>query len=155
MSKIADAVTELVKPIVEGLGMELVEVAFAKTKEGDALTVFIDKDGGVSLNDCEAVHNAIDAPLDVLDPTEGKPYTLNVSSPGLDRPFKTDRDFAKHIGFKVETSLFAPIAGVGKKFVATLAAYDPQGGVVTLELDGKSVAIDRKDIAIIREHIEF
>ena len=155
MSKIADAVTELVKPIVEELGMELVEVAFAKTKEGDALTVFIDKDGGVSLNDCEAVHNAIDAPLDDLDPTDGKPYTLNVSSPGLDRPFKTDRDFAKHIGFKVETSLFAPIAGVGKKFVATLAAYDPQGGVVTLELDGKSVAIDRKDIAIIREHIEF
>lgn len=155
MSKIADAVTELVKPIVEGLGMELVEVVFAKTKEGDALTVFIDKEGGVSLNDCEAVHNAIDAPLDDLDPTDGKPYTLNVSSPGLDRPFKTDRDFAKHIGFKVETSLFAPIAGVGKKFVATLAAYDPQGGVVTLELDGKSVAIDRKDIAIIREHIEF
>lgn len=155
MSKIADAVTELVKPIVEGLGMELVEVMFAKTKEGDALTVFIDKEGGVSLNDCEAVHNAIDAPLDDLDPTDGKPYTLNVSSPGLDRPFKTDRDFAKHIGFKVETSLFAPIAGVGKKFVATLAAYDPQGGVVTLELDGKSVAIDRKDIAIIREHIEF
>lgn len=155
MSKIADAVTELVKPIVEGLGMELVEVLFAKTKEGDALTVFIDKEGGVSLNDCEAVHNAIDAPLDDLDPTDGKPYTLNVSSPGLDRPFKTDRDFAKHIGFKVETSLFAPIDGVGKKFVATLAAYDPQGGVVTLELDGKSVAIDRKDIAIIREHIEF
>lgn len=155
MSKIADAVTELVKPIVEGLGMELVEVLFAKTKEGDALTVFIDKEGGVSLNDCEAVHNAIDAPLDDLDPTDGKPYTLNVSSPGLDRPFKTDRDFAKHIGFKVETSLFAPIAGAGKKFVATLAAYDPQGGVVTLELDGKSVAIDRKDIAIIREHIEF
>lgn len=155
MSKIADAVTELVKPIVEGLGMELVEVLFAKTKEGDALTVFIDKEGGVSLNDCEAVHNAIDAPLDDLDPTDGKPYTLNVSSPGLDRPFKTDRDFAKHIGFKVETSLFASIAGVGKKFVATLAAYDPQGGVVTLELDGKSVAIDRKDIAIIREHIEF
>lgn len=155
MSKIAAAVTELVKPIVEGLGMELVEVLFAKTKEGDALTVFIDKEGGVSLNDCEAVHNAIDAPLDDLDPTDGKPYTLNISSPGLDRPFKTDRDFAKHIGFKVETSLFAPIAGVGKKFVATLAAYDPQGGVVTLELDGKSVAIDRKDIAIIREHIEF
>ena len=155
MSKIADSVTELVKPIVEELGMELVEVAFAKTKEGDALTVFIDKDGGVSLNDCEAVHNAIDAPLDELDPTEGKQYTLNVSSPGLDRPFKTDRDFVKHIGCKAETSLFAPIAGVGKKFVATLAAYDPQGGVVTLELDGKSVAIDKKDIALIREHIEF
>ena len=57
MSKIADSVEQLVKPIVEGLGMELVEVEFAKTKQGDALTVFIDKEGGVSLNDCEAVQD--------------------------------------------------------------------------------------------------
>ena len=155
MSKIADSVGQLVKPIVEGLGMELIEVEFAKTKQGDALTVFIDKEGGVSLNDCEAVHNAIDAPLDELDPTQGKPYTLNVSSPGIDRPFKSDRDYVKHIGTKVETSLFAPIEGVGKKFVATLTAYDPQTATATLEADGKTLEINTKNIAIIREHIEF
>ena len=155
MSKIADSVEQLVKPIVEGLGMELVEVEFAKTKQGDALTVFIDKEGGVSLNDCEAVHNAIDAPLDELDPTQGKPYTLNVSSPGIDRPFNSDRDYVKHIGTKVETSLFAPIEGVGKKFVATLTAYDPQTATATLEADGKTLEINTKNIAIIREHIEF
>ena len=155
MSKIADSVEQLVKPIVEGLGMELVEVEFAKTKQGDALTVFIDKEGGVSLNDCEAVHNAIGAPLDELDPTQGKPYTLNVSSPGIDRPFKSDRDYVKHIGTKVETSLFAPIEGVGKKFVATLTAYDPQTATATLEADGKTLEINTKNIAIIREHIEF
>ena len=155
MSKIADSVEQLVKPIVEGLGMELIEVEFAKTKQGDALTVFIDKKGGVSLNDCEAVHNAIDAPLDELDPTQGKPYTLNVSSPGIDRPFKSDRDYVKHIGTKVETSLFAPIEGVGKKFVATLTAYDPQTATATLEADGKTLEIATKNIAIIREHIEF
>ena len=155
MSKIADSVEQLVKPIVEGLGMELVEVEFAKTKQGDALTVFIDKEGGVSLNDCESVHNAIDAPLDELDPTQGKPYTLNVSSPGIDRPFKSDRDYVKHIGTKVETSLFAPIEGVGKKFVATLTAYDPQTATATLEADGKTLEINTKNIAIIREHIEF
>lgn len=155
MSKIADSVEQLVKPIVEGLGMELVEVEFAKTKQGDALTVFIDKEGGVSLNDCEAVHNAIDVPLDELDPTQGKPYTLNVSSPGIDRPFKSDRDYVKHIGTKVETSLFAPIEGVGKKFVATLTAYDPQTATATLEADGKTLEINTKNIAIIREHIEF
>lgn len=155
MSKIADSVEQLVKPIVEWLGMELVEVEFAKTKQGDALTVFIDKEGGVSLNDCEAVHNAIDAPLDELDPTQGKPYTLNVSSPGIDRPFKSDRDYVKHIGTKVETSLFAPIEGVGKKFVATLTAYDPQTATATLEADGKTLEINTKNIAIIREHIEF
>ncbi len=155
MSAIADQVTELVRPIVEGLGMELVEVTFRKTKQGDELTVFIDKDGGVSLNDCEAVHNAIDAPLDELDPTQGKPYTLNVSSPGLDRPFKTDRDFAKHIGMDVEVKLFAPKKELGKSFVATLRSHESEKGTVTLEVKGQVFEIDKKDIAIIREHIEF
>lgn len=155
MSKTADKVTELVRPIVEGLGMELVEVDFSRTKQGDALTVFIDKDGGVSLNDCEAVHNAIDAPLDELDPTEGKPYTLNVSSPGIDRPFKTDRDFQKHLGVKVEVGMFAPLEGVGKKFVATLVEYNGGDGTVVLDTDGKTITVNRQNIAIIREHIEF
>ena len=124
MSKTADAVAELVAPIIDSLGMELVEVDFSKTRQGDALTVFIDKEGGVSLDDCEAVHNAIDAPLDDLDPTDGKPYTLNVSSPGLDRPYKTARDYEKHIGTASEVSLFAPMEKLGKKFVAILENYD-------------------------------
>lgn len=155
MSKTADAVAELVAPIIDSLGMELVEVDFSKTKQGDALTVFIDKEGGVSLDDCEAVHNAIDAPLDDLDPTDGKPYTLNVSSPGLDRPYKTARDYEKHIGTASEVSLFAPMEKLGKKFVAILENYDAESGDVTLDAAGKKITINKKDIALIREHIEF
>lgn len=155
MSKTADAVAELVAPIIDSLGMELVEVDFSKTRQGDALTVFIDKEGGVSLDDCEAVHNAIDAPLDDLDPTDGKPYTLNVSSPGLDRPYKTARDYEKHIGTASEVSLFAPIEKLGKKFVAILENYDAESGDVTLDAAGKKITINKKDIALIREHIEF
>lgn len=155
MSKTADAVAELVAPIIDSLGMELVEVDFSKTKQGDALTVFIDKEGGVSLDDCEAVHNAIDAPLDDLDPTDGKPYTLNVSSPGLDRPYKTARDYEKHIGTASEVSLFAPMEKLGKKFVAILENYDAESGNVTLDAAGKKITINKKDIALIREHIEF
>lgn len=155
MSKTADAVAELVAPIIDSLGMELVEVDFSKTRQGDALTVFIDKEGGVSLDDCEAVHNAIDAPLDDLDPTDGKPYTLNVSSPGLDRPYKTARDYEKHIGTASEVSLFAPMEKLGKKFVAILENYDAESGNVTLDAAGKKITINKKDIALIREHIEF
>lgn len=156
MSKICDSVQALILPILDKMNIELVEVEFKKRGENDgSLTIYIDKEGGVSLDDCEAVHNAIDAPLDELDPTDGKPYTLNVSSPGIDRPFKSDRDYVKHIGTKVETSLFAPIEGVGKKFVATLTAYDPQTATATLEADGKTLEINTKNIAIIREHIEF
>ena len=155
MSKTADAVAELVAPIIDSLGMELGEVDFSKTRQGDALTVFIDKEGGVSLDDCEAVHNAIDAPLDDLDPTDGKPYTLNVSSPGLDRPYKTARDYEKHIGTASEVSLFAPMEKLGKKFVAILENYDAESGDVTLDAAGKKITINKKDIALIREHIEF
>ena len=155
MSKTAAAVADLVAPIIDSLGMELVEVDFSKTRQGDALTVFIDKEGGVSLDDCEAVHNAIDAPLDDLDPTDGKPYTLNVSSPGLDRPYKTARDYEKHIGTASEVSLFAPMEKLGKKFVAILENYDAESGDVTLDAAGKKITINKKDIALIREHIEF
>ena len=155
MSKTADAVAELVAPIIDSLGMELVEVDFSKTRQGDALTVFIDKEGGVSLDDCEAVHNAIDAPLDDLDPTDGKPYTLTVSAPGLDRPYKTARDYEKHIGTASEVSLFAPMEKLGKKFVAILENYDAESGDVTLDAAGKKITINKKDIALIREHIEF
>ena len=155
MSKTAAAVAELVAPLIDSLGMELVEVDFSKTRQGDALPVFIDKEGGVSLDACEAVHNAIDAPLDDLDPTDGKPYTLNVSSPGLDRPYKTARDYEKHIGTASEVSLFAPMEKLGKKFVAILENYDAESGDVTLDAAGKKITINKKDIALIREHIEF
>ena len=70
MSKIAEEVEKLVAPIAESFGCELVEVEFAKKHNGDNLTIFIDKPGGVTLEDCEAVHNAVDLPLDELDPNE-------------------------------------------------------------------------------------
>ena len=94
-----EEVEKLVAPIAESFGCELVEVEFAKKHNGDNLTVFIDKkDGYIDIVDCETVHTAIDEPLDELDPTQGKPYTLNVSSPGIDRPIVTDKDFARNIG---------------------------------------------------------
>ena len=103
---VKDSVTALVQPIIEGLGYELIEVTYKKQHDAMHLTIFIDSDkaGGVSLDDTEIVANAIDAPIDELDPTQGEPYVLNVSSPGLDRPLKTEKDYLKKVGTEVELS---------------------------------------------------
>ena len=155
MSKICDSVQQLIQPILDSMNIELVEVEFKKRGENDgSLTVHIDKDGGVSLDDCEAVHNAIDAPLDELDPTSGKPYTLNVSSPGLDRPFKTLRDYRKHLGEEIEISLYKPVEG-NKKFEAVLEDVDDGFTAITVTLNKKTIQLNIKDIALARAVIKF
>ena len=152
MSKIAEEVEKLVTPIVESFGCELVEVEFAKKYNGDNLTVFIDKKGGVTLVDCEAVHNAIDLPLDELDPTHGKPYTLNVSSPGIDRPIVTDKDYSRNVGEMLEVKLFQAIEKK-KVFVGALLSFDEN--TITLEIDGNSFELERKMISKATKFIEF
>ncbi len=132
-------------------GLEIVEVEFKQGKE-PALTVYIDKEGGVDLDACERFHRAIDPILDELDPTEGAPYTLNVSSPGLDRPLKTDRDFQKCVGQKVEVKLFAPMKGK-KLFELVLKGHDEN--CVYLEEKGEEVKIEKSKIAKICRAIDF
>lgn len=155
MPKICDSVQALITPILEKMNIELVEVEYKKHGENDgSLTIYIDKDGGVSLDDCEAVHNAIDAPLDELDPTAGKPYTLNVSSPGLDRPFRTLRDYRKHLGEEIEISLYKPVDGK-KKFEAVLEDVDDALTVATVSIDGKTIQLNIKEIALARAVIKF
>lgn len=136
--------------IAEGLGLEIVEVEF-KNSKNPSLTVYIDKDGGVDLDACEAFHNAIDAPLDEFNPYDGA-YTLNVSSPGIDRPLKTERDFLKKIGKDVEIKLYAPIKGV-KYFEGTLINYD--GNNVTVKISGEDTVIPLNRIAKINEAVKF
>lgn len=155
MSKICDSVQALILPILDKMNIELIEVEFKKRGETDgSLTIYIDKEGGVSLDDCEAVHNAIDAPLDELDPTDGKPYTLNVSSPGLDRPFKTLRDYNKHLGEDIEISLYKPVEGV-KKFEAKLEEVDDGFDYVKVSYKGKTIQLNIKEIALARAVIKF
>ena len=89
--KQTEEIVAALEPIARELGVELYEVVFKQGKH-PSLTIFLDteKEGGIDLNTCEAFHNAADPVLDELDPTYGQPYTLNVSSPGLDRPFKKE-----------------------------------------------------------------
>ena len=152
MSKIADAAEQVVRPIAEANGMELVEVEFKKLYGTPTLTIYIDKPGGVSLDDCELIHRAIDGPMDELDPTEGAPYNLNVSSPGLDRPLKTLNDYKRKLGEKVEVSLYAPVEGK-KKYIAVLDEATEEE--ITLKEGEKTIKIQLKQIAAAKPYIEF
>lgn len=139
------------QPIADEMGIEIVEVEFKQGKD-PALTVYIDVEGGVDLDTCEKFHRAIDPVLDETDPTFGAPYTLNVSSPGLDRPLKTDRDYQKCIGKKVEVKLFAPLKGK-KFFELTLKAHDET--CVYLEDKGEELKLEKSKIAKICRAIDF
>ncbi len=139
------------QPIASEQELEIVEIEFKQGKE-PALTVYIDKEGGVDLDACERFHRAIDPILDEVDPTFGSPYTLNVSSPGLDRPLKTDRDFQKCIGQKVEVKLFAPMQGK-KLFEGTLKGFD--GACVYVDDKGTELKIEKTKIAKICKAIDF
>ncbi|MBO7149364.1 MAG: ribosome maturation factor RimP [Clostridia bacterium] len=145
-------ILEFAKKIGEPLGINVVEIEFKQGKNPE-LTIFIDKDGGVDLDTCEIFHNAVNDPLDEFDPTFGLPYRLNVSSLGIDRPFKTDEDFLSHIGERVEVKLYASIKG--KKFYdGILMSYDKKQ--VTLKVDEKNTfTIDLKSIVKMNEYIDF
>ena len=136
--------------IANPMGIEIVDVEF--DKKNDALTVFIETEQGVDLDTCEKFHNAIFDPIDEFDPSNGAPYTLNVSSPGLDRPFKTDRDFERNLEKEVEIKLFAPLKG--KKLIeGVLIDYD--GNTVTVKTQKEELKISLNKIAKINKAIKF
>ena len=103
----AKKVRQLVEPIVESLNLELVDTEYVKEGSKWFLRLYIDKPGGVSIDDCQLVHENVIDVIDRADPIAG-PYIFEVSSPGLDRPLKTERDFTRNIGEILEISLYAP-----------------------------------------------
>ena len=145
-----EEIIAMLSPIAEGMDIEIVEVEC--NEKARSLTVYIETETGVDLDTCEKFHNAIFDPIDELDPSFGEEYTLNVSSPGLDRPFKTARDFERNLGKEVEVKLFAPLKG--KKLIeGFLEEFDEN--TVTLRLPSETVKIQRNKIAKINKAIKF
>lgn len=142
---------KLLAPIVEANGFELVDVEYVKEVGEWYLRGYIDKPGGITVNDCEVVSRAFSDKLDEHDFIEDS-YIMEISSPGLDRPLKKDKDFERNMGKMVELRTYRPIEKQ-KEFCGVLAAYD--GNSVTIEEDGKSRTFDKKEIALIRLYIEF
>lgn len=134
-------IEELVLPITNENNIEIVDVEYVKEAGEYYLRIFIDKDGGVSLNDCEVVTRAINPILDEKDPIKEN-YFLEVSSPGLDRPLKKEKDFVRYAGRDVEVKLYKPINGL-KHFEAELVEL-AENKVVKLIVDGEEMEFDKK-----------
>lgn len=143
---------ELILPIVEANHFELVDVEYVKEAGNWYLRIYIDKEGGININDCELVSRAFSDILDKEDPIEDA-YILEVSSPGLGRPLKKDKDFQRNLGEEVEVRTYKPI-NKQKEFVGLLDAWDKES--VTLQMEnGETMTISRSDIALIRQYIDF
>lgn len=151
-SKVKSICEEKVVPLIEELGYEVVEVEYAKKSDGMNLIFYIDKENGVQIDDCEKVSKAIDKVLDDLNPTDDEPYILNVSSPGIDRPLKTDRDFKRNLGKEISVSLFAKLNGK-KIYEGVLKAFDEN--TLTIEINNEELVLSRDKIAHIVPIIKF
>jgi len=148
---VKNAVEEIALPIVESMGCEYVDTEYAKQGPDRVLTVYIDKPDGVLLDDCEAVSRAIEAVLDEQD-LIGEQYMLCVSSPGLDRPLKNERDFKRSLGKVVDVKLYQPFEGK-KLFTGTLTGYAANG--ITIETEEHEISFEQKEMAKISLHLDF
>ena len=141
----------ILTPIVESRGFELVDVEYVREAGCLYLRGYIDKPGGITVNDCEDVSRAFSDILDEKDFIEDS-YIMEISSPGLDRPLKKEKDFKRSLGKLVEIRTYRPIEKQ-KEFCGILNAYDSNS--VTIDEDGTERTFDKKDIALIRLAIEF
>ena len=148
MKKVTELTAELAAPAIAEQGCTLWDVEYVKEAGTWFLRVFIDKEGGVSINDCEAVSRPLSDKLDEVDPIEGS-YVLEVGSAGADRVLKKPEHFAAFIGNAVEVKLYRNRDGK-KEFVGVLEQYE--NGDVQLEGD---LRFEKKDVAQVRLHVTF
>ena len=143
---------ELLIPILEKYEFELVDVEYVKEAGTWYLRAYIDKPGGIAINDCEVVSRELSDLLDQKDFIDDS-YILEVSSPGLGSPLKKERDFARSIGAEVEIRTYRMVEG-RKEFTGVLEKYDSESVTVSYE-DGTKQNFDRKEIALIRLAFDF
>lgn len=142
-------VRELCEPIVKDFGLSLWDVRYEKEGADWYLRIFIDKEDGVDITDCEKVSRAINTPLDELDPIENA-YCLEVCSPGIERELVRDEHFIQFIGADIMVRMRRPIEGIGKDFCGVLKGYD-DGMVTIADHSGENeVTINKKDAAWIK-----
>lgn len=151
MAKVTELTRALAEPIAAENGCTVWDVEYVREAGTWFLRVYIDHEGGVDINHCEAVSRPLSDALDEADPIEGS-YTLEVSSAGIDRVLKKPEHFAQYLGSEVEVRLYRPIDG-RKDHVGLLKAYD--GGNVTIETDGAETAFEKKDVAQVRLYVRF
>lgn len=143
---------ELITPILERMHFELVDVEYVKEGGTWYLRAYIDKEGGITVNDCEAVAREMNEILDREDFVEDS-YVFEVSSPGLGRPLKKEKDYVRSMGKEIEIRTYRAI-NREKEFYGILSAYDES--TVTIEIEnGEKMTFEKPDIALIRLAFDF
>ena len=152
--KITDRVQQLVLPIVQAHGCRLWDVEYVREGDQRFLRLYIDKEGGVDIADCEAISRAADPILDEADPIE-EAYHLEISSPGIERELKTDLQINACEGWDVEVRLYAPVDGA-KSYLGVLQGLDENGNVViACPPEGQLRSFPRDAVASLKTHYEF
>lgn len=157
MSSVVETVTEMVTPILDEQNFELVEVEFVKEGKSWFLRVFIDKEGGIDIEECAFVSEKLSEKLDAADPDPiPQAYFLEVSSPGAERPLKKESDYEKVLGDYVHVSLYQPVDGE-KQYEGFLQSFDAEQLTLKIRIKTreKELTFDRKNIAKARLAIQF
>lgn len=149
MSKITDKVTALARPIVEEESCSLWDVEYVREAGSWYLRVFIDKEGGVSIDDCERISRRLDPILDEEDPIPDS-YVFEVGSAGAERELKRPSDFEQFMGSQVEVRLYQPVKG-SKTFVGLLSGYDQ--GKVTVTVGKETMTFEKAQTAQVKLHV--
>ena len=149
--KITDQVAALAKPVVEGFGLQLWDVEYVREGPEYFLRLYIDKEGGVDIDDCEAVSRAMDPILYEHDPIDGS-YRFEVCSAGLERTLKRPGDFQQFLGSPITVKLYRPYNGL-KELPAVLRGYED--GKVTVEAGKETITFEKSQVALVRLRVEF
>ena len=150
--KVQTICEEKIVPIIEEQGYEVVEVEYIKKSDGMNLTFYIDSENGIQIEDCEKVSKLIDSVIDDINPTDDKPYILSVSSPGIDRPLKTERDFKRNLNKEIKVTLFAKLNGK-KEFQGELISFE--GEAFTVKIKDENITFNKTQVAHIVPVIKF
>ena len=149
--KVTDLVTEFSKPIVEENGCSLWDVEYVREGSERFLRIYIDKEGGVDIEDCEKVHRALDPVLDEKDPI-AESYHFEVCSAGLERALKRPSDFAQFMGSPIVVKLYRPRNGL-KEIPGVLRGYED--GRITVEAGKETITFEKSEVALCRLRVEF
>lgn len=149
---IAANVREITEPVITDMGIDLIDVEYVKEGSKWVLRLYIDKKGGIGLDDCENVSRTVEPLIDEADPIKNE-YVFEVSSPGLDRPLKTDRDFERYEGEDVEISLYAPVNGV-KHFTGILMGR--ADGIIRIRDEKEEeIEFNQADVSLVKRTVRW
>ena len=149
--KVTELVASFAEPIVKQHGCELWDVEYVREGSEYFLRLYLDKEGGVDINDCEAISRAVDPILDEKDPIQGS-YHFEVCSAGLERALKRPADFARFMDSPITVKLYRPRNGL-KEIPGILRGYD--NGRVTVEAGKETITFEKSEVALVRLRVEF